>query len=510
MEKRKEDALLEVSGLTKSFAGNTVLRDVSFSIHPGEFHALVGENGAGKSTLVNLISGVHQPDSGTIAVNSKTVEHMVPQKAVELGISVVHQELSLFPHLSIAQNIFLQRELRGKGGILRQKEMNRITAGLLEEVGLSHLSPEEEIGHVLLAEQQLIEFIKTMFQQPSLLILDEATSALDPKQVATMFGLLQKRRETDKLSIIFITHRLGEVFDLCGDMTVLKDGAHVVTRELAGATVDDIVRYMTGRKIENLFPPKADNEAIYQKEKALELFDVSTNNLRGISFALYKSEILGIGGLQGQGQQELMEAMFGVMPLTNGYMEMGGKRVHLRHSTASMEQGMAYLPSDRATESLFLGFSVKSNIGFANLDTISNRFGTVNSKAEEKIAEEGIQRFSIKLADMNQEVVSLSGGNQQKVVLAKWLTRNPQVLLLNDPTRGIDVGTKKEIYDILRGLSAEGVSIIMVSSDTIELLGLCDRVVVLYEHQLNGELRGGMLTEENLVYVSVVKQEANN
>ena len=499
-------AFLKTSGLTKSFSGNIVLRDISLSINQGEFHGLVGENGAGKSTFINLICGIHQPDSGTIEVDGQVVKHMTPQRASDLGIGVVHQELSLLPHLTITQNIFLRRELRGRGGLLQYKRMNEVTSGLLAEVGLANLSPEEEIGRISLPQQQLVEFIKMIFQKPRLLILDEATSALDPEQVAIMFELLRKLRKSDGLCVVFITHRLGEMFSLCDTMTVLKDGMQVVTSRM-GITVEEIIRYMTGRKITNLFPEKPDNESIYKKEKVMALSNVSTENLCDISFAIHKSEILGIGGLQGQGQQELMESIFGVVPITGGHVELNGQRVNFKHAATSMYDGMAYIPSDRSTESLFLHFSVRENIAFINLESLSSRLGTVNSKAEANMTTESIQRFDIKLTGMNQEIMSLSGGNQQKVVLAKWLARKPQIILLNEPTRGIDVGTKKEIYELLRKLSAEGVSIIMISTDTLELLGLCDRVVVLYEHRVNGELRGDELTEENLVHVSVVKKQ---
>jgi ABC-type sugar transport system ATPase subunit len=507
---RENDApFLSISHLTKSFDGNSVLKDITLQIRPGEFHTFAGENGAGKSTLINLICGIHRPDSGTIEVNGSPIERMTPLKAAELGISVVHQELSLFPHLSIAQNIFLGREMCGRGGILCSKRMNAQTADMLKKVGLSHLNPETPIGELSLAEQQLVEFTKTLFQNPKLLVLDEVTSALAPEQVRTIFDLLIERRQSNRLCAIFITHRLSEIFELCDAMTILKDGEQVVTRSLEGQTVDDIVKYMTGRQLSGLFPPKQSAEAVARKKPILEVRSLCTRHLRDISFVLRETEILGIGGLQGQGQQELMEAMFGVEPVESGNIVYKGRRVNYRHSASSMKDGWAYLPAKRNTDSLFLPFGIRENVGFINMNVLSGRTGTVSSRSELQMTKDGMKKFNIKARGTEQTVLSLSGGNQQKVVLAKWLARDPCVILLNDPTRGIDVGTKQEIYAILRSLVQNGKSIVLISTDTMELIGLCDSVVVLYEHRVNGVLQGNALTEENLVHASVVKGERN-
>ncbi len=500
---------LQVRKLAKTFGENTVLRDVTLELRRGDFHALVGENGAGKSTFINLICGIHRPDSGSqILIEGKEISNMTPNTAQSLGISVVHQELSLCHHLTVAENIFLGRELRTPVGLLRKRKMNACTAELLNEVGLGDISPDSTVKTLSLAQQQMIEFVKTLYQNPKLLILDEATSALDPEQVATMFSILKKKQVEDGLSVVFISHRLQENFDLCGAMTVLKDGAHIVTIDLEGISTDQLVTYMTGRQISDIYPPKPDIESVLKQDVILSAKNITTGRLKNISFDLHHGEILGIGGLQGQGQEELMQALFGVKKIRSGKLELKGKPIIHRHPSDAMKNAVAYIPAERKTEGAFLPFTIRENISFVNFSAICSAAGTVRKKKEADLANKGIKELQVKTWGQDQTVGSLSGGNQQKVILAKWLERKPEILLLNEPTRGIDVGTKKEIYDILRRLAKQGVAVIMISSDTMELIGLCDRAIVLYEHTINGELVGDELHEQSLVHAAVVKKEA--
>lgn len=501
-----EKAFISIRGLTKSFFGNEVLSDVSFDIHRGEFHALAGENGAGKSTLINLISGIYVPDRGTVEIDGETMHAITPNHAIQMGISVVHQELSLFPHLTVAENIFQGREFVGALGLLNKRKMNAVAKSLLEDIGIGYIDPQSAVGKLSLAEQQMLEFVKALYQQPKLLILDEATSALDPKQVNTIFEHLRKRREETGLSIIFISHRLGEVYDLCNTITVLKDGKHIVTKPVEEINVTDMVTYMTGRKIVDIFPPKMDPEQIYANEPVLQVEHMYSEHLYDISFSLYKSEVLGIGGLQGQGQSELLEALFGATPVYSGELTINGKVFHKLKPAQSIRNHVAYIPAERKTEGLYLPFSIEDNIGSINYDKTAKRFpGIINRKAERAMVDRGIKTFGIRCTGPSQTVVSLSGGNQQKVVLSKWLEREPTIMLLNEPTRGIDVGTKKEIYEIIRQLAKKGTSIILISSDTTEMLGICDRVIVLYENRINAVLTGSELTEESLVHASVLE-----
>lgn len=501
-----DTTFVSVDGITKSFNGNVVLSDVSLDIASDSFHALVGENGAGKSTLINLVSGIYIPDSGSISIDGERMHAVTPGIAVRKGISVVHQELSLFPHLTVAENIFQGRELVGRLGILQKKRMNEKATQLLEEINIGNIDPRMSVGRLSLAEQQIVEFVKALYQQPKLLILDEATSALDPKQVDIVFEHLRKRRSEVGLSIIFISHRLGEVFDLCDTITVLKDGRHIVTESTERLGVSDMITYMTGRKIADIYPPKRPPEEIYSNEQVLQADHLYSERLNDISFSLYKSEVLGIGGLQGQGQSELMEALFGATPIVAGGLIINGEKFGKLKPIESMNNGVAYIPAERKTEGLYLPFSIKDNISTVNYEKVSNKlFGIINQKAEITVAEKGVKTFGIRCTGPMQTVRSLSGGNQQKVVLAKWLEREPTIMLLNEPTRGIDVGTKKEIYEIIRQLAEKGVSIIVISSDTTEMLGICDRVIVLYENRINAVLTGSDLTESKLVHASVLK-----
>lgn len=496
---------ITLSGVTKSFSGHTALHPVSLEIHPGEFHALIGENGAGKSTLINLVTGVYKPDAGSMTVASNKIDALTPSEANALGIYAVHQELSLCRHLTIMENIFLGKEKSSSIGLLRKKEMWRISKNLLNEVELSHLDPNTPVQQLPLAEQQIIEFVKAIYQKPSLLILDEATSALDPNQVGIMFNKLRELKK-EGMSVIFISHRLQELFDLCDRLTVLKDGQQIATDTITQFNHTNLIELMTGRPISDLFPTKQNVGISAQRQKVLQVDKLKSKKLKEASFSLHKGEILGIGGLQGQGQEDILKALFGIDPIIGGTIEYNGRKINLRNPRKAMKEGFAYIPADRKTESLLLPHSIRFNTSLASLNNISDLMGTVKSKLENELVDHAMRRLQVKAQSMEQTVNSLSGGNQQKIALSKWLERQPNLLLLNDPTRGIDVGTKQQIYELLRTLSDSGVAIILVSSDALELIGLCDRVIVIYEYQVNGELKGEELTEQNLVRASVLKQ----
>ncbi|WP_276353227.1 sugar ABC transporter ATP-binding protein [Cohnella caldifontis] len=496
---------LTLSGVAKSFGGHMALHPVQLRIARGEFHALIGENGAGKSTLINLITGVYPSDAGTISVNGEAHSSLTPGQANKLGIYAVHQELSLCSHLTIAQNIFLGREWTGPFGRLRKKAMRTRAAELMREVELGHLDPETPVHLLTLAQQQMIEFIKAVDQNPALLVLDEATSALDPTQVDIMFGILRKLKE-EGMAVIFISHRLQELFDLCDRMTVLKDGQWVATDDIGRFNHSNLIELMTGRQFTDLFPAKPDIDSVMRRPEVLVVDGLKSDKVQEASFVLHEGEILGIGGLQGQGQEEILKALFGAAPVTGGKITWQGRTYRARNTRQAMEQDIAYIPADRKTESLLLPHSIRFNTSLVSLNRISNRWGTVKSREENGIVERSMERLQVKAQNQEQPVGALSGGNQQKVAMNKCLEREPRLLLLNEPTRGIDVGTKKQIYELLRAQAERGVSIIMVSSDALELIGMCDRVLVIYEHQVNGELMGEQLTERNLVRASVIKQ----
>ncbi|MEG0450847.1 MAG: sugar ABC transporter ATP-binding protein [Lysinibacillus sp.] len=496
---------ISLSEITKSFAGHTVLHPIDLQLHPGEFHALIGENGAGKSTLINMITGVHKPDRGLIEIDGSEVASLTPTTANQFGIYAVHQELSLCANLTIVQNIFLGNELISITGQLQKKKMREIATQLLKEVGIGDLHPDTPVIQLSLAEQQLIEFSKAVYQNPKLLVLDEATSALDPNQVLTMFNRLRELQK-EGLIVVFISHRLQELFDLCDTMTVLKDGQQIVTRPIEQIDQDELISLMTGRTFSDLYPVKPDIEEVMSKKEVLVVEGLTLPNIQNLNFTLHEGEILGIGGLQGQGQQEILRSLFGTTRIISGSIGLNGQKLKLKHPKHAMKAGIAYIPADRKSEGLLLTHSIRFNISMGVLNKISDFVGTVRSKHEKETTNFAMKRMQIKAQSMEQPANALSGGNQQKVILAKWLERNPSIILLDEPTRGIDVGTKKEIYELLRTLTQSGVSIIMTSSDTLEIIGLCDRVLVMYEHQLNGALKGSELTEEKLVELTVLKK----
>lgn len=500
------EVFLSVKKISKSFAENKVLSDVSLDIRPGEYHALIGENGAGKSTLINLITGIHQYDSGVIEVGGRAYEHMTPLMAQKLGIFTVHQELSINPFLTVSENIFLGNEIKTHG-FLDKNRMRDITSQILNEMGLPHVRPDDDAESLTMADRQMVEFCKAVYQKPRLLILDEATSALDGEQVNIMFAKLKALKATGMM-VIFISHRLHELFETCDIMTVLKDGQQITTEPIKELEEDRLVTLMTGRTLGDLFPPKRDRREIEQRPEVISARGLSFGDSRGMDFCLHEGEILGIGGLQGQGQQELLECLFGMKRVKDGELKLNGKPVKFNSAADAMRHDIAYLPAERKTEGLFIGNTIRYNISFANLEHLCSGIGTIIKKKEDQQIEDSVRDFEIKIADSNQLVNELSGGNQQKVVLANWMARNPKILLLNEPTRGIDVGTKKEIYELLYRLAQEGVSIIVISSDTMELIGICDRILVIYEHQINGELYSEEMSEEALVKASVFRKEA--
>lgn len=503
--KKRDNILLRVEDIKKSYGEFTALHPISLEIAYGEFHALVGENGAGKSTLINIITGVVQSDTGYIEFKKEKITSLNPTNANERGIYTVHQELSLCPSLSIADNIFLGRNLNSFLGVRNKKEINKTTRALLNDVGLNHLIPEQKVSSLTLAEQQLVEFIKAFYEKPSLLILDEATSALDSGQVKILFDKIRERQKNG-MAVIFISHRLHELFILCHKMTVLKDGKQIVTDNINKYNNNDLIKLMTGREFSDLYPEK---DVLSKKKRILKVNNLSTDKIKNINFTLYEGEILGIGGLQGQGQEEVLKALFGVARIEQGNIELDNKKINFKKPSDAMRHRIAYLPSDRTSESLLLEHSVLFNSTLSNLQEISGKTKTILVKKEQSLVKKAMEKMQVAAQSMNQTVGSLSGGNQQKIALIKWLERNPRVLLLNEPTRGIDVGTKKEIYELLRKLTRNGISIIVISSEALELIGLCDRIAVMYEFKINDVIEGENLTEEHLVRTSILKRGEN-
>src|SRR5215212_5800491 len=445
--------ILATAGLTKAFAGNVVLRDIDFKVRAAEIHGLVGENGAGKSTLINLVTGVLQPDSGTIAFDGAVVDHLTPRAAEERGIATVHQELSLCPHLTVAENVYLGRLPTRYGRI----DYAKITTGSAEafaSLGVV-INPKAVAGELSLADQQLVEIAKAMVTRPRLLILDEATSALDSGQVELLFASLRRLRD-EGTAIIFVSHRLEEIFAISDRITVLKNGEYVATIPAAGSTTNDLVQLMVGRQMEEVFPPKPPVSEVLDAPVVLAVRNLSSGKrFHDVSFDLHKGEILGLGGLQGQGQRELLAALFGVHPV-QGDIALGDKAVTVRNPRSAIQRRIAHVPEDRKTDGLIVQLPAGENLSLPSLNRL-DRFGLLDRERERQLVDGLIDKLRIRLRSPRQTVVRLSGGNQQKVTIAKWLPLAPQIYLLAEPTRGIDVGTKQEIYRLMRELTEENV-----------------------------------------------------
>lgn len=496
---------MHIKGIKKAFHSHIALHPFFLEIQAGTFYGLLGENGAGKSTAINLLTGVYMSDEGVIEVDGESYPFITPAVAKRHQISAMHQELSLCNSLSIRENIFLGNEVLNRFGLIDKPIMRQKTTELLKAVGLPDYDPETAVSRLSLAEKQLVEFAKVLSQKPRFLILDEATAALNHAQVARMFEILREMKK-DGLSVLFISHRLAEVYQICDVMTVLKDGQQMATKAIDVFDQNELVSLMTGREVGEFFPPKRDIQKVLSKKVVLEVENLSSDKLSNVNLTLHQGEILGIGGLAGQGQSEVLESLFGLRNCQVNTVRFNGRKLELRSPSHLMKAGFAYIPAERKSEGLLLPHSVRFNLTLANLDPLSGPLGTMKRKKEAAQVREYIDRFSIKTTGMNQLVSALSGGNQQKVIIAKWISYSPQLLLLNEPTRGIDVGTKREIYDLIAALSEEGISTILVSSDTLELINFCDRVIVLYEHTVNAELMGDQLTEENLVHASIMQR----
>src|SRR5215204_1306372 len=495
--------MLATVGLTKAFAGNVVLRDVELEVRAAEIHGLVGENGAGKSTLINLVTGVLQPDTGEIMLEGSVIDHLTPRAAEERGIATVHQELSLCPHLTVAENVYLGRLPTSYGRI----DYAEIASGSIKafaNLGVT-IDPSAVAGELSLADQQLVEIAKAIVARPRLLILDEATSALDSGQVELLFAALRRLRD-EGTAIIFVSHRLEEIFAIADRITVLKNGEYVATVPAAGTTTDDLVQLMVGRQIEEVFPPKPPVSEVLDAPVVLSVRNLSSGKrFHDVSFDLHKGEILGLGGLQGQGQRELLAALFGVHPV-QGDIALGDRAVTVRNPRSAIQRRIAHVPEDRKTDGLIVQLPAGENLSLPSLDRLDH-FGLLDRERERQLVDGLIDELHIRLRSPRQTLVRLSGGNQQKVAIAKWLPLAPEIYLLAEPTRGIDVGTKQEIYRLMRELTAAGASILLISSDTIELLGLCDRVLVMYERQPVAMLVGDEVTEENVVHASVAGRQ---
>lgn len=488
-----EAPLLEIRQISKSFPGVRALSDVSFTLHAGQVHTLVGENGAGKSTLMKILAGVHQPDTGEIVMDGKPLKLHNPADAQQHGISIIYQEFNLLPHLTVAENVLLNREPRRRFGMIDWRALNDRTRELMHLLE-TDIDPRALISELSVAQQQIVEIVKALAVDARLIIMDEPTAALNPTEVGHLFDVIE-RLKTRGNTIIFISHRLDEVFHISDHITVLKDGEMVGSSPVAETSRDQVVNRMVGRELHDIFPPTPVRNS---DQPILEVQGMTTDKLRSLDFALYPGEVLGVAGLEGHGQRELARALFGLEQVTAGRIVLNGQPVNLTNPQQAIAAGIAFISDDRKVEGLALPLAVRENVALPNLDTFS-RYGLVQGGLERRAVQNIVVSMDVKTPSLEQEVRFLSGGNQQKTVLSKWLVGAPHILVFVEPTRGIDVGAKVEIYKLMGSLAQQGASILMVSSDLLELLGMSSRVLVMRDGAITAELPAAEATEQSVM-----------
>src|SRR5690625_2373338 len=490
-----ETPFVEMTGIDKAFSGNKVLHGVNLTVNKGEVHALMGENGAGKSTLIKVLCGVHERDAGEVKIENEPIAFKTPKEAEARGINIIHQELNIIPHLTVSQNMFLGKELTyGKTGVLNKRAMRKATRESLLELGVDSINPDEFAGNLSVGQQQMIEIARALATQSELIVMDEPTAALTDREIESLFEVIYSLRDRG-VSIIYVSHRMEEIFKICDRITVLRDGEYVGTEKIKETTFDEIVRMMVGRELGERFPTRHAEigEIVFQVEN-LQLPGVFDD----VSFHVKAGEILGVAGLMGAGRTEVMETIFGYRKKSKGKVTIHGKTVNIKHPLDAVNHGIGFITEDRKDKGLVIDASIRDNVALTNLKTISSGGVVVPSK-EKSLVNDLVKRLHVRMAGMNQAVKRPSGGNQQKDVMAKWIGIEPKVLLLDEPTRGVDIGAKKEIYSIMNELSENGVAIVMISSELPEVLGISDRIMVLHEGKVTRQLAREEADQEKIM-----------
>jgi ribose transport system ATP-binding protein len=485
--------VLEMRHIRKTFPGVVALDDVDFDLRRGEVHILLGENGAGKSTLMKILSGAYQRSAGQIVFDGAEVEIKNPRHAQDLGISTIYQEFNLIPQLSIGENIFLGREPVRVSGVIAQRSIFQAAARALGDLGLS-LDPRTPVKALRVAEQQMVEVAKALSLDARVLIMDEPTAALTEQEIKELFNTI-RRLKAQGVSVVYISHRMEELFEIGDRVTVLRDGRTVGTYDVRGMDKAELIRLMVNRELTDLFP----KERAAHGAEALRVENLSTEGgLKNVSFSLHRGEVLGIAGLLGAGRTELARAIFGLDRLTSGTIYIGGAPRRLTSPRAAINAGLGFLTEDRKAQGLVLPLSVKENLCLSSVDKFT-KWGVVDNGGERRAADRYVKELRIRTPSLDQKVVYLSGGNQQKVVLSKWLCSEAEVFIFDEPTRGVDVGAKAEIYALMNRLTAAGVAIIMISSELLEVLGMSDRVLVMRAGTIAGEFTAAEATQEKIL-----------
>jgi len=500
-----ENMVLAVEGITKRFPGVIALDNVNMELYAGKVTAVIGENGAGKSTLMKVLSGIYQDYEGRLILNNEEIQFKNPGQARNAGVVIIHQELNLIPYLSVRENIFLGREITTGYGFIDKKEMRNRTREILSRLK-QKIAPETLISELKVGQQQIIEIAKALMFDAKVIIMDEPTSAISDSEIDTLFEIIRELKKEGK-AIAYISHKLDELSKISDNYVVLRDGKLIGAGEMKGLSHDEIIQKMVGREIQLM----RKTEDFVSKGDCLEISNISLSNpemtyenlVSDVSLSLSKGEILGIFGLMGAGRTELLETIFGLhSDRSSGEIIIDSKRCHFKSSSDAINEGIGLVPEDRANDGLILEMDVKTNISLSNLEEIESS-GFLSIKKEKELSQKYIEKLGIKTFSAEQKTRNLSGGNQQKIVLAKWLATNPKILLLDEPTRGIDINARNEIYKLISKLASEGLGIIMVSSELVEILAVSDRILVMSDGRVTGEFMAHQATEENLMEAAI-------
>jgi ribose transport system ATP-binding protein len=484
--------VVSMRGISKSFPGVRALENVNLELRRAEVHAIVGENGAGKSTLMKILAGVYRADEGEVLLNGSSVSFHGPREALNAGISTIHQELNLIPNLTVAENIMLTREPI-KGRFIDERALLEKAQASLQELEIE-LDPRMLVGDLTLAKQQMVEIAKALSLEADVVIMDEPTSALTERESEVLFSII-RRIQARGVAVLYISHRMEEIFLIADQVTVLRDGQLVVTKPVQVITPEQLISFMVGRELTNLYPEKQSQIGA----PLLEVRDLRLpGSVQGLNFTLHKGEILGFAGLVGAGRTEVMRALFGADPIQSGQVLLEGQPLGIKSPQDAIGHGLAFVTEDRKLQGLVLGMNLRENISLVVLPVLSST-GFIDARREQQLARDSIPRFDIRTPSSEQEVINLSGGNQQKVVLAKWLATNPRVLILDEPTRGIDVAAKAQVHQLMANLAAQGLGILLVSSELPEVLGMADRILVMREGCIMGEFNRQTANQEAIM-----------
>ena len=495
------EVIVSMKGICKSFPGVKALDDVSFELRSGEVMALLGENGAGKSTLMKILSGVYTRDSGTMQIFGKEYGDLTPKQAQEAGVAIIHQELNMCRHLSVTENMFLGREIRGKF-TLNNAKMEDEARAILEDLKID-IDPKQIVGDLPVSKQQMVEIAKALSINARILIMDEPTSALTAKEIEDLFRIIHKLK-SEGCGIVYISHRLEELQHIADRVTIMRDGQYITSMNFGDATMDQIIAHMVGREIKEKFPK-------VECEKGEKVFEVKNLNagrmVRDINFSVYAGEIVGFAGLMGAGRTETTRAIFGADPKESGEIYVDGKAVKINCPMDAIRNGVVLAPEDRKKDGLCTKLSIRHNLALPNLDMVCNQLGIVNNQKEQALCDKAVEDLRIKTPNVEIDSGNLSGGNQQKVVVGKWLARNSRVVIFDEPTRGIDVGAKVEIYHLMNELKKQGIAVMFVSSEMPEVMGIADRIIVMCDGKITGEVMAAETTQNEILTLATAFED---